>query len=191
MWDMDEEHRALFDEEQVNFIDKVTYQFERIINILYELPSFQYTCFAVDVFMLKDKKPEDVMKDIIFNYYKLFCEKESLSVEREFLDNKLFGNHMQTDSLKSVIKYALGIDETKINEMPIELKSKFRITLKESINNLNNIFYKQFPRLYTIPKECKAFYSKILQDVYLGIIFSGTYLVYDEYCILIIQGTSE
>lgn len=98
---------------------------------------------------------------------------------------------MQTDSLKSVIKYALGVDETKINGMPRALKRKFQITLKESINNLNTIFYKQFPKLYIIPKECKAFYSEILQDVYLGIIFSGTYLVYDEYCILIIQGTTE
>lgn len=191
MWDMSEEHKELYDEEQLRFIEMIIGQFEHLINILYQLKDFRQTCFAVDVFMLKDKPAEVEMKETIHKYYKLFCMKANRKAEKEFLDNALYGNQIETDSLESGIKYVLGVDEEKIRDMPVELRREFIDGLEESVNNLNFIFRGKTPRLFTIPKECKCFHSRIMSDVYLGIIFSGSYLVYDGYCILIISGSTE
>lgn len=191
MWDMEEEHKELYSEEQIRFIEMVTSQFEHLINILYQLRNFKQICFAVDVFMIKNEKAEQKMKEIIYKYYKLFCAKENIEDGREFLNSPLFGEQIEIDSLESGIKYMLGIDDNKIHDMPVELEREFIDALKESARNLNTIFHGEIPVLYTIPKECECFQSRVMSDVYLGIIFSGHYLVYDDYCILIISGSTE
>lgn len=191
MWDMDEEHRELFDEEQIRFIKNITRQFENIINILYQLQEYRYTCFAVDVFMLKGRTPEEAMKDTIYQYYQLFYKKEHKVRDRNFLDNDICGNQVKADSLEECLKYVLKVDNEKIQKMPAKLRRDFVDTLNKSVYNLNIIFHGNIPKLYVIPKECKCFNSRIVSTVYLGLIFGGSYIVYDDYCILVIYGTTE
>lgn len=191
MWDLDEEHTELYNEDEIHFIKKITSQFETLINILYQLQEFRYTCFAVDVFILEGRTPEEAMKDTIHQYYQLFHKKDHKARDRNFLDNELYGNQVKADSLEEGLKYVLQIDNEKIHEMPVRLRREFVETLNKSVNNLNIIFHGNFPKLYAIPKECKCFNSRVVSTVYLGLIFRGSYLVYNDCCILVISGTTE
>lgn len=191
MWDLDEEHTELYNEEEIHFIKKITSQFETLINILYQLQEFQYTCFAVDVFISEGRTPEEVMKDTIHQYYQLFYKKDYKVRDRNFLDNELYGNQVKADSLEECLKYVLQIDNEKIHEMPVRLKRNFVDTFNKSVKNLNIIFHGNFPKLYAIPKECKCFNLRVVSTVYLGLIFRGSYLVYNDCCILVISGTTE
>lgn len=191
MWDMDEEHRELLNEEEILFIKKITSQFENLINILYQLQEFYYTCYAVDVFVLNGRTPEQAMKDTIYQYYDLFFKKERIIRDKKFLDNDIWGNQVKVDSLEECLKYVLQVDDQKLHSMPLRLRREFADILNQSVNNLNIIFHGRLPNLYAISKECKCFNSRIVSTVYLGLIFEASYIVYNDYCILVMSGTTE
>lgn len=191
MYDLDEEHTELYNEEEIHFIKKITSQFETLINILYQLQEFYYTSFAVDVFRLEGRTPEEAMKDTIYQYYQLFHKPEHKVRDGNFLDNELYGNQVKADSIEECLKNVLEVDDEKIHKMPVGLRKEFVETLSKSVNNLNIIFHGNFPKLYAIPKECKCFHSRVVSTVYLGLIFRGSYLVYNDCCIMVIYGTSE
>lgn len=206
MMDMSEEHYIIYEELYKNTDDYNV--IEKSYEILDNIEDFQRRIikdryfgleYTFDVFPLHGEKPEKVMKKIISEYYDKYGYWPPLSKKYEmvFFNNEFFGEKEHAESLEDYFISCFnskGVEENQTFMEYLEhhddLKKNYMDIIKSDSEKLRNMLGGKNIEFFHIPKECKGFYNYLLEKVYF-MIFDASFVVFDNYVLLIMYGTSE
>lgn len=204
MMDISEEHSVIYEDmynntDDYNVIEKAYTLLDDIEKFQRGIIEWRYSEYCVDVFPIHGDKPEKVMKKIISEYYDKYEHWPPLSKkdEKVFFENEFFSEKENPESLED---FLIGMFNSKGIETELffmeylnqheELKKIFMDKIRYSSEKLKNMLGGNNIEFFHFPKECKGFYNEVLNRVYF-IVFYAKFVVFDNYVLLIMYGTSE
>lgn len=196
--DMSEEHSVLYNDSKVcDFIDESYFLFDEIEDFQRSFTEWYYLAeYCFDVFPLNGDEPDEAMKKYISECYEKYEHWPPLvkNEEKMFYQNEFFG---QKRNEKSLEEFLTNFFNVKSDISFLEYLNKDKILEKnfyEKINTLSIELKKRFGaskiEFFDFPKSCKGFYNDVLNKVYF-IILSASYIVFKDYVVLLMHGTSE
>ena len=137
---------------------------------------------CVDVFPYTECLEIEIPKHIQ-NYYKMFCDEEHKNKMQKKFDFTLNLEKRGQASVYEVLNNVFDeISSLEICEFKL-VKTNINKVANTLLENIDNTFAKYF--------KVNKHDLNILQEVYLGILFYGWIIKYENYAILILLGTNE
>jgi len=218
IWDVEEEHNQIYNEDESGFINEITDCFDDLIEMIHK-NTYWYAGYIVDVFPCKDDPLKSVY-DCLQRYFSIFCynvdgEKVECSkdmliarkVEKTTISKALFDTfsyelfdtlpELYTGIYKAASKYAYYIKHN--------LRTSYTGIEKEyvqEINRLSKYLIEKFNvdngEELELNEQTKAtVYTldkdsiSVLKEHYFLIIDEPVIIHFGGYCILVMFGTSE
>lgn len=197
MWDMSDEHRIICkDSNQSKLYDETAKQLSRIEDVLKTFVSFRNTSFAVDVFELDNQPAEKVIKANIEKYYSNYNYEPKPTIEEEerFFKNDIFGVEKEVNGIEGALKEAFRFYQMSSQStitFTYDVINEYEYSIREAAAWVSNNYKCDNVRCYNIAKECLAFNSVPVKKIYLGIVYTGSYIVLDDYVILVVFGSCD
>lgn len=177
-WDLLEEHSIAYEEEICKKINELTDLFDIILD---EIKIYPYM-LCVDVFpyteCLEIEIPEHIQ-----NYYRMFFDEE---YKNEMQKKFNFILHLEKRGQASVYEVLNNVFD-EISSLEI---CEFKL-VKTNINKVANTLLENIDNTFAKYFKISKHDLKILQEVYLGILFYGWIIKCGNYAILILLGTNE
>ena len=177
-WDLLEEHQCVYDKTLCKKMNELTDLFDIIIDDMNLYPNM----ICVDVFPCKENWNVEI-SEYIRNYYKEFPDEEYL-VSKNFkfsLDGVKGERHSIIEALKKIFESETVL--CRCVSRPLNQNENMKYVAKVLAENAGTDTAESF----LISKKD----LEILQNVYVGILFSGWMLRCGKYGILILLGTNE
>lgn len=179
-WDLIEEHHGAYDEKVCKKIDELTDLFDIILNDIRLYPSMM----CVDVFPCIESLAIEIPKHIQ-NYYRIFRDKEYKDKMQKKFDLRLDLVKRETSSIYDALKTIFDADF--LLEMCTSRPVNQNENIKKVADTLSENAGTTFTEIFLVSKQD----LNILQEEYMGILFSGWVLRCGNYGILILLGTNE
>lgn len=179
-WDLIEEHSGAYDKEVCEKIDELTDLFDIILDDMRLYPSMM----CVDVFPYRESLSIEIPQ-YIQNYYEIFEDEEYKAKMKKNFDLRLELEKRECSSIYDALKNIFENDFliTMCASRPVN-QSK---NIKKVADQLSTDVGTGYVDFFEICKQD----LKILQELYIGILFSGWVIRCGNYGILILWGTNE
>lgn len=179
-WDLIEEHQGAYDEEVCKRIDELTELFDIILDDIRLYPSMM----CVDVFPCIESVATEIPKHIQ-NYYGVFVDEEyKVKMQKKF-DTSLNLVKRETGSVYDVLKNIF--DANFLLEMCESRPMNQSENIRKVADRLSEKVGTTFAECFSVSKQD----LNLLQELYIGILFSGWVLRCGNYGILMLLGTNE
>lgn len=179
-WDLIEEHEGAYDEEVCKKIDELTDLFDIILDDMSLYPSMM----CVDIFPCTDSLSIEIPRNIQNYYRTCFDEEYKVKMQKKF-DLRFDLVKREKCSVYDALKNIFDVDS--LLEMISSLPINHDDNIKKVADRLSEIVGSNYTECFVISKQD----LNILQELYIGILFSGWVLQCGSYGILILFGTNE
>lgn len=179
-WDLTEEHSGAYDKEECEKIDELTDLFDIILDDMSLYPSMM----CVDVFPHRESLSIEIPQ-YIQNYYEMFHDESYRAKMKKNFDIRLELEKRESSSIYEALKSIFD------NDILLAMCAARPVNQSK---NIKEVADRLSAEVGTI---CVEFYEickqdlKILQELYIGILFSGWVIHCGNYGLLILLGTNE
>lgn len=179
-WDLTEEHSGAYDKEVCEKIDELTDIFDIILDAMSLYPSMM----CVDVFPYRESLSIEISQ-YIQNYYEMFHDESYKAKMKKNFDIRLKLEKRECSSIYEALKNIFDNDIllAMYASRPVNQSKK----IKEVADRLSAEVGTACADFFEICKQD----LEILQELYIGILFSGWVIRCGNYGILILLGTNE
>ena len=179
-WDLLEEHRGTYDKEVCKKIDELTDLFDIILDDMRLYPSMM----CVDVFPYGESLSIEIPQHIQ-NYYEIFHDEEYKAKMQKNFDFRLELEKRECGSVHDALKDIF--DNDFLMSMCTSRPANHSKSIKKVSERLSEEAGTTCAEFFAVNKHD----LKILQELYIGILFSGWVIRCGNYGILVLLGTNE
>ncbi len=184
-WDLEEEHKAAYDENECAEIDDLTNLFDIILDYMHEGNGLYPWTMCVDVFFCDNQKPESTIPKFIQQYYCAYLKEDEKKKVQEMYDPPFDLEDGGAGKIEDVLRDAFHM---------VHISERWTGTLKQHQENIRIVATKLQEK---IGLNCGVKYKLTKKDleclatVYLGILIEGYIIQCGKYAFLVLTGSSE
>ncbi len=182
MWDLTEEHKNAYNEDICLKIDLLTDLFDEILEYIQD--GLYPSMMCVDVFLI-DEDIEISMMKIIQKYYNSYIDEECQKQPKNKFSTKLSFQKNGEGEILQIFKNIFTLDN---------ITNRWKGTSEIHYNNVKSVTDKLHEFINCEVVEKYSLNKKdltLLEDIYIGILFSGSVIKCGKYAILILTGCNE